>query len=175
MLPVYGLLTLNPIAAKVVHQCARQPMDRVVVSHAERAALALDAAKHDPAISVLQTREDVTRHRGEDVGAQLQEIHAELCAGLALRIAACAHHHVVCQDRILLSAAPPEAINALGDFVARDLRCFSDFIEWFASDVTVTVYRELDGRIARMLPQTSPEVCARRDRAARPRALTARR
>ena len=35
MLPVYGLLTLNPITAKVVHQCARQPMDRVVVSHAE--------------------------------------------------------------------------------------------------------------------------------------------
>ena len=33
-----------------------------------------------------------------------------------------------------------------------------DFADWFSSDVTVTAFRELDGRIARLLPQTSPEL-----------------
>ena len=59
---------------------------------------------------------------------------------------------------------PPLAIpqsmleRAASDYAARDLTCFKDFCDWFSSDVTVTVYRELDGRIARMLPQTSPEL-----------------
>jgi len=54
----------------------------------------------------------------------------------------------------------PEAMlhRAAADYAARDLTCFRDFCDWFNSDVTVTVYRELDGRIVRMLPQTSPEL-----------------
>lgn len=54
----------------------------------------------------------------------------------------------------------PDAIlqRAASDYAAHDLTCFRDFGEWFSSDVTVTVYRPLDGRIARLLPQTSPEL-----------------
>ena len=61
-------------------------------------------------------------------------------------------------------ACPPLAIppallqRAASDFASRDLTCFKDFAEWFSSDVTVTAYRELDGRIARLLPETPPEL-----------------
>ena len=59
---------------------------------------------------------------------------------------------------------PPLAIpyamlqRAAADYAACDLTCFKDFCDWFNMDITVTVYRELDGRIARMFPQTSPEL-----------------
>ena len=66
-------------------------------------------------------------------------------------------------------AIPPAMLQrAAADYAARDLTCFRDFVEhWFDSDMTVTVYRQLDGRIARLLPQTSPELpsefCAEAD------------
>ena len=57
-----------------------------------------------------------------------------------------------------LAIPPPLLQRAASDFASRDLTCFKDFAEWFSSDVTVTAYRELDGRIARLLPETPPEL-----------------
>lgn len=49
-------------------------------------------------------------------------------------------------------------IRAAEDIAARDLTHFKGFFDWFHSELTVTVFRSLDGRIARMLPQTPPDL-----------------
>lgn len=48
--------------------------------------------------------------------------------------------------------------RAACDIESNDLTSFKGFFEWFHATLTVTAFRELDGRITRMLPQTTTEL-----------------